>query len=387
MKKKLRVLLVAPVVPPRNGHVGGQLTAALTLYTSALAGIVEFNPVVNKKISVPPPSLPVRAVDALRRLFQFISQLLRSDVVLVFSQDGLGLIEKGLMCIVARIARRGVIIRFGSGLIDRQCRHPLMKLWLRLVLRSAHVICSQGPFWTSYFQNFAEAQGKVIEIPNGINLESVDSRLPGHARGHRLIYVGAVKHSKGVFEMLDVLEAVRETYPQTTLSVVGGGDDFEEFKAAVKRRGMQAHVSAEGWASRDEVKASLSMADVFLFPSHYEGLPNAVLEAMAAAVPVVATRVGSIPDLIRDGSTGFLADVGDTRAMTRGVLALMSEPDEASRIGLNGRRLIEEKYDINKIWLLYAEALKKAAREVGCQRGAALMEHKSPLEVSSIQGH
>ena len=100
---------------------------------------------------------------------------------------------------------------------------------------------------------------------------------------------------------------------------------------------------------RDDALAFLAAADVVVNPSDVEGLPLAVLEAMALARPVVATAVGGVADLIRDGDTGKLVGPGDSRALADAVTELLVDPEGASRLGTRARELIEDEYRLDKM--------------------------------------
>jgi glycosyltransferase involved in cell wall biosynthesis len=180
-----------------------------------------------------------------------------------------------------------------------------------------------------------------------------------------LVFVGWVTQEKGVFEAIEVLYRLRRRHPFTTLTVVGSGRDLELFRARVHKRGLTDAVRLCGWLDRQKVQCILRDSDVFLFPSHSEGLPNAVLEAMAAGLPVVATRVGGVPDLICDGQNGFLVDVGDIDGMTTHISDLMQDPERASRIGALGRQTVTERCNIERVWPRFEEAIHRAVGWVG----------------------
>ena len=205
---------------------------------------------------------------------------------------------------------------------------------------------------------------KIVEASNGVSLG--DPPIP-HLPGGRIVFVGWVTREKGVFEALDVLAGVRVRHPSATLTIVGGGRDLDAFTLDVEGRGLQGVVRITGWLSYQEVQRTLREGDVFLFPSHFEGLPNAVVEAMAAGLPVVATRVGGVPDLIRHGESGFLVDVGDIASMTMRVNQLLAQPDRAQEIGRRGR---VDRCDIERVWPRYAQALHAAAARAGRGSGA-----------------
>src|SRR5262249_24309523 len=151
--------------------------------------------------------------------------------------------------------------------------------WLRVTLASAHVVCSQGPFWTSFFNRYAEASGKIAEMRNGIVLPR--SPEPREGEGNRFIFVGAMDRNKGIFELLSAFCRVHAEHPGATLTMVGGGRDFDALRAAAREAGVEGSISMRGWVPHERIAELLREHDAFVFPSHWEGLPNALLEAMA----------------------------------------------------------------------------------------------------------
>ena len=370
---KLHVLFVATVTSIPGRATGGQAVAAFSLFTSGLARAVELEPLSEGPPSVPPPPLPTRAVRAVGRLAKFLTRLWAADAVLVFAADAVSLMEKGWMCIFARLAGRGVVLRLSSGNLPAQCdAYPLLRAWLRLVLRSAHFVCTQSGYWTTYFSRFSEARDKLLEVSNGIVIGAPPVPRQRPAIGG-MVFVGWVTREKGVFEALEVLERVRRLHLAATLTVIGGGRDRDAFWAAVQARNLSDAVSAPGWVAGDDVQRILRASDVFLFPSHFEGLPNALIEAMAAGLPVVATRVGGVPDLIRHGENGFLVDVADVARMTALVVELLAQPDRAWEMGLRARQTVTERCDIERVWPRYAEAIRAAVARAGRDRGRSMM--------------
>jgi glycosyltransferase involved in cell wall biosynthesis len=115
-----------------------------------------------------------------------------------------------------------------------------------------------------------------------------------------------------------------------------------------------------GWIDAAAIAALLARSDVLLLPSHFEGMPNAVLEAMAAGVPVVCTAVGSLPDLIHDGENGFLAEVGDTALMSAAVNKLLADAELATKVGAAGRAAVSARFAMEKVWPAYVEAISSA---------------------------
>jgi len=356
-----RVVFVAGLTPMASGH-GGQLTAATALFESDLARQFTLVPISSTMVSIPPPGLPVRMRRAARRFAAFARELPRADAALIFSADGLALMEKGLMCVAARIAGRGVVVRLSSGHLVRQVNESaLLARWLRVTLRCAHVVCSQGRFWTEFFAQYPEAQGKVVEIGNGIPLPARPAERSGALT--RLVFAGAIDRTKGVFELVEAFRRVRAAHPAVKLTLAGGGRDLEALRSRVKADQLEADVSFLGWVPHDEIPPLLGSHDAFVFPSHHEGLPNAVLEAMAAALPVISTRVGSIPDAVTDRRDGLLVEPKDVDALTAAVASLLANPERARAMGQEARVTVERRYDIRNVCRSYVDVIERAIAE------------------------
>lgn len=358
---KLRVIFVAGLTPMPTGGTGGQETIARTLLESELSQLVEFLPLSSTMVSIPPPPLWRRAGMAAGRVVQFCRLLPQFDVALIFAADGLSVLEKGLMARIARLFGKGVVLRVSSGYIQTQCeRSRMVRRWLRSALDAAHVFCAQGRSWADFYSRFAEAQGKVVEIANGIVVPPVSARADG---GLLITFVGQATREKGIFEVAKVFSLLASDYPALRLTIAGGGRDLETLRQQLA--GQAAKVDLPGWLSRTEVRSLLAGSTVFVFLSHAEGMPNAVLEAMAAGVPCVMTEVGALADLIVHGTNGYLVAPGDVRSAAEHVRALLTDPALRARVAAAGRASVLAKHDITRVWPAYAKALHRAAYEAG----------------------
>jgi glycosyltransferase involved in cell wall biosynthesis len=104
-------------------------------------------------------------------------------------------------------------------------------------------------------------------------------------------------------------------------------------------------------------------SDLVVLPSRYEAFPNVVLEAYACSKPVVASNVGAIPDIVLHGETGLLFQAGDVKGLANAIAYMLANPEESERMGCNARRLVEEKFSIDRVVtqleILYEKVLKK----------------------------
>jgi glycosyltransferase involved in cell wall biosynthesis len=152
--------------------------------------------------------------------------------------------------------------------------------------------------------------------------------------------VGRLEGQKAPLDLLAAFVPVAADHPEAHLVYVGEGLSRGELEAGIARAGLGGRVHLTGL--RRDVPELLRAFDVFALASRWEGLPRVFPQAMAAGLPIVATRVDGAPDAVKPGENGWLVDVGDTAAMARYLRALASDPAMARRMGAAGRARVDE---------------------------------------------
>ncbi len=158
-----------------------------------------------------------------------------------------------------------------------------------------------------------------------------------------VLALGRVVRAKNYSGLVKSSRIVLEKFPDTLFVLVGDGDRMEAVKKEIAVIGVEASWVLLG--SRSDVPLVLAVADLFVQSSDWEGLPVAVLEAMACRLPVVATAAGGTPDIIKDGETGRLVAVGDPTALADALLDLLADPQEAIKLGEAGFELVRSQYN------------------------------------------
>jgi glycosyltransferase involved in cell wall biosynthesis len=185
-------------------------------------------------------------------------------------------------------------------------------------------------------------------VPNGVDLEAFapggDAGAAGEwpSPGLRLLSVGRLHLQKGHRVLLDAMAAARQAGAALSLLVAGEGAERAALEAQASRLGLQAHVRLAG---RCDVRPLLHAADVFVFPSLYEAVGIALLEAMACGRPIVASRTGGIPEVVKDGVSGQLVTPGDAGDLARALVLLAGDPARRRRLG-EAARARAEAFDI-----------------------------------------
>jgi glycosyltransferase involved in cell wall biosynthesis len=152
---------------------------------------------------------------------------------------------------------------------------------------------------------------------------------------------------KGLSYLLLAVAELRPEFPNLRLEIAGRGPLQGELEREANRLGLTGHVGFLGW--QREIGPVLRSWDIFVMPSLDEGLPMAVLNAMAEGLPVVATSVGGLPELVEDGRTGYLVPPRDSLALARRLRRLLLEPERRSALGAAGRERVRNRFSAGQM--------------------------------------
>jgi glycosyltransferase involved in cell wall biosynthesis len=191
--------------------------------------------------------------------------------------------------------------------------------------------------------------GRIVTIPNGIDLAEFDDarrldsawcRPPGG--GPVVAMTAGLRPVKAHEDLLAALTLLCPQYPGLRLLLIGDGPRRRELEGMVRRLGLEPHVLFLGW--QDNVASLLDQVDVFVLSSTSEGQSNAILEAMAASRPAVATKVGGNPDTVEDGVTGLLVPPRSPERLAESIGSLLADPARARALGAAGRARVERLF-------------------------------------------
>ena len=174
----------------------------------------------------------------------------------------------------------------------------------------------------------------------------VDARLfplkRHEGQGRRLLFVGRLGPEKGGPILLEAVGQLSEAI----LDIVGDGPSLASLREQAAAIGITDRVVFHGSMNEDSVRKRLAEADVFIMTSFPEGVPVVLMEALAAGVPAVATRIAGIPELIEDGVTGLLVPPAEPTATAQAVRRLLEDPDLRNRIATAGREKVEREFNL-----------------------------------------
>ncbi|RSK38882.1 colanic acid biosynthesis glycosyltransferase WcaL [Rhodovulum iodosum] len=171
--------------------------------------------------------------------------------------------------------------------------------------------------------------------------------------GQRVLFIGRLDAVKGVPLLLEAFARLRPAHPGATLCIIGDGPHRAALEQQARALGLDPASVFLGYRPQAEVAALLEEADMLVLPSFAEGVPVVLMEAMASRIPVIASQVAGVGELVEDGRSGFIIPPGDVDSLAERLDRLLSDPELCRRMGAAGRGQVEAAFDIDReaAWL------------------------------------
>ncbi len=299
---------------------------------------------------------PKGGIDSPRGLYQLarmVTFLHRGRFEVVHAHD---LWSNMIGVVAGKLAGVPVIITSQRDLSHDAWYQSKRKKWLRRAQRaSSAVLTNAGMIREGLVRDEGLPADKVRVVYNGVDLDGFRSAprarahiFTGLERAKLVVLVGNMHTEiKGHPTLIAAAPGIGSRCPEVRFVLVGDGEMRRDFELAAENAGVTPHFLFCG--RRNDVSAILASCDVAVLPSAAEGMPNAVLEYMAAGLPVVATAVGGNLEVIEDGVTGLLVPPGDAVALGNAVARLLEDPVLAQRLAQNGRKLVERKFSFERL--------------------------------------
>jgi glycosyltransferase involved in cell wall biosynthesis len=255
--------------------------------------------------------------------------------------------RKSVVCALAAAWRRPYVLHLHGGdfskFYDEECG-GFAKAIVRRVLGRAAVVLALSEHWRATLLRICP-DARVRTLPNSVALHSPGARNAA-PDSLRILYTGRISERKGTFDLLRAFARVAPRFPQAVLICAGDGEGQRLLEQA-ESMGLKGRVVCPGWLSSEEVRKELDRASVFALPSHAEGVPMALLEAMSCGLPVVTTPVGGIPEVVQSTRNGLLVPPQDIDALEKALATVLDSPAERERLGTEARETIARHFSLS----------------------------------------
>ena len=256
--------------------------------------------------------------------------------------------RKAVVLLLARLCRiETVILHAHAGPFPEfyQRSGPMARALIRRIIGAADLLIVVAKPWETYFQGLVPGV-PIVVLHNPVECPAAPT--PMDARRPVVLTLGVLAREKGTFDVLEAVPTVLAAAPAAEFWLAGDGDSAA-VSARLEKASWGGKVTLLGWVEGSRKEACLEAASVFLLPSYAEGLPMAMLEAMAYGVAVVATPVGGIPDALIDGETGVLVEPGDVAGLAAITARLLNDEGLRARLGDAARRYAREHFAIERV--------------------------------------
>lgn len=239
---------------------------------------------------------------------------------------------------------------------------PLRRLIARMFAGSTRIVVL-GRVWADFVaREWPSTSNRIAVIPNAAPASVTD--VPEREGPLRIVFLGRLGAKKGTPELVRALAALSDA--PAWCAVLAGDGAVEETRQAIADLGLSDRIDLPGWLGPEAVSALLAGADILVLPSHEENLPMVVIEAMASGTAVVATPVGAVEEIVRNGETGLIVPVGDEAALAGALGRLLADDALRERLAGSARAFHRAELDIglyaDRLAALWRDALAGAAR-------------------------
>jgi glycosyltransferase involved in cell wall biosynthesis len=298
-----------------------------------------------EKLGIETYTLPMRKFYDIPGIIQMTHFLKNKKFDVVNTHSG---VDSWIGGVAARIAKVPVLVR------TRHLNIPLKRNLLNFVhyLPDAYITCGNN-MRNNLVNNCGFPADKVVSIPTGVGKEFFNAEKNREAKlkyglnvdSIVITNVGILRSVKGQEVTLNSVGKVVEVIPRAKFLIAGDGPARKRLEKMAEDLAIARHVVFTGFV--EKIPEIYSFTDVAILSSWSEGLPQSILQAMASGVPVVATKVGGVPEVVIHEKTGLLVEAGDHEGLAKSIIQIINKPDEALRFTVSARELVMKEHSVD----------------------------------------
>jgi glycosyltransferase involved in cell wall biosynthesis len=237
---------------------------------------------------------------------------------------------------------------------------PQVQASAQTLIGGASRVIVLGQVWRDFIAaRVPAARDRIVILPNASDAmpDVAGASGPGPLR---ILFLGRVGARKGVPELVEALHALSDV--DGWRAVIAGDGDVAETRQRIETLGLSSRVDVPGWVGPDEARALLRSSHILVLPSFDENLPMSVIEGMSAGLAIIATPVGAVEDIVRDGETGLLVPPGDAAALADALRRAVTDAALRTRLGASGRDFHRQNLDmadyVGRLAAIWSEAIR-----------------------------
>jgi glycosyltransferase involved in cell wall biosynthesis len=226
-----------------------------------------------------------------------------------------------------------------------------------LFAKSDTVICLSQSWIKYYGENFKTKV--LVELPNIIDYP-VRRPVPSNGDLISFLFLGLVCKEKGIFDLVDVIARNKDKYRSRMKLLIGGNGEVKRLQDLIKENKIEDIVDFLGWITSEKKANVLNDSNIYILPSYHEGLPISILESMSYGKPVISTKVGGIPEIVRDKENGILIEPGNLAQIEKALDYFLEKPELIEKYGAVSEQIVQKYLPhsvLNELKMIYKSLL------------------------------
>ena len=286
--------------------------------------------------------------------------LFRPKIIFVMTSSYMGFFEKCLYCFFARLFGVKSMLNQVGDFANFYEKSYVKAYFIRFCLKMPNVVVVGSSYWNSYFKSNFHGR-KIASIVNPVVSDLFFKSNATKSDKIRIVTISSIITAKGIIELAGVIKRVCSITDKFVFVIMGRGEKLEWLRNELKSEISSGKVELKGQVSDEEKIIEFSIADIFILLSHNEVIPISMLEAMSASLPILATSVGGIPDIVIEGENGYLFSRMTIEPIVNRIIKIGNEisKDQLRLMGIKSNSIVKSRYDIIKVLESHLELAKK----------------------------
>jgi glycosyltransferase involved in cell wall biosynthesis len=281
--------------------------------------------------------------------FSWLNPLLRNKIKNIFLHENFDVIILNLPNDVKMFAGIAHKCRIKKVIYRRGMNHPIKNNWLNRYLYPrylTHIVANSEDVAMSVAQNIPSLKSKITIIYNGVNCDEIRNPINARTDIIRLGNLARLTLQKGQSDLIEMASILKNHQLKFKIIIAGTGELYEQLQGKIKEAHLEQEIELVGHQKPEDF---FDRIDYFVFPSRFEGLSNALLEAMQFQKPIICYDIASNSEVVTNNFNGFLIPAFEVSLMAKKVIELSQNPDLYHQMQMNGQKVLKEKFDRNKM--------------------------------------
>lgn len=245
---------------------------------------------------------------------------------------------------IARLMHRKIIMHIHSGSF-KNYYDAGNKSKVSNVLKSCDAVIALTPKWKETFQKDLQLNN-VRVIHNIIPAPKICKHSPDDDKIH-FLFLGLIVAEKGIYDLINAVSLLPEDVKQRIVLHIGGRGEVEKLQGLISQLNLNNIIIFEGWINLESKIEFLNRCQILVLPSYIEALPISILEGMSYQMPILATNIGGIPSIVKNGVNGILVDPGDKLAIANAIKILVTDDKQRQEMGRASAQIVQDFYPDN----------------------------------------